>query len=97
MDEQFIYAKESWFGDSRDGALESSDGYHYFKIIDGKKIVEAYEFYQHDDGTTVVSPMPEMKNVDWIDDLGFENLESLEIISEQDFSYIKSLGNPQKN
>ena len=91
METDFIYARETWYGDSRDGALEDASGFHYFKMKDRKIITEAFEYYQLDDGTEVVSPLPEMKKVNWIEDLGFENLDTLEIIDEDHFLRIKSL------
>lgn len=86
-----IYAREHWHGDSRDGILENGSGYHYFKIVRKSLIVEAFELYEADDGEEIVSPLPEMKNVDWLKDLGFEDLSDLEIISESHYSEIKDL------
>lgn len=96
MADTYTYARESWFGDSRDGQLEDGSGYHFFKLADGKKIVEAYEFYESDEGEEVASPLPEMKNVDWFEDLGFDNLESLDIISEEEYEAIKELVSTKK-
>lgn len=84
-----IYAREYWNGDSRDGNLVNGDGYHYYSMTKGGKILEAYEFYETEDGSTVVSPMPEMRNVNWFEDLGFPDMELLDIIREDEFSRIR--------
>jgi hypothetical protein len=87
---EISYMREYWTGDSRDGHLLNGDGYHYYRM---KKelIVEAYEMYEADDGTEIVSPLPEMMNVDWFKDLGFEDKETLEVVTENEFNRIKSL------
>jgi hypothetical protein len=89
MEINYTFAREIWHGDSRDGALEDDSGFHYFKM-NAQLIVEAYEYYQLDDGTEVVSPLPEMRNIDWIEDLGFEDFSTLEMIDEDHFSHIKT-------
>lgn len=88
-DEQ--YAREYWTGDSRDGVLVNGDGYHYYRMTKSGKILEAYEYYETEDGREFVSPLPEMLNVHWIDDLGFEDFEALDIIKEFDFVRIKEV------
>mgnify|MGYP003338268789 CR=1 FL=1 len=47
------------------------------------------EYYEKEDGTFVVSPLPEMKNVHWIEDMGFEDLEVLDFINESEYLRIK--------
>ncbi len=84
-----MFAKEYWTGDSRDGRLVNGDGYHYYQITKDGKILDAYEYYERDDGTFVVSPLPEMRNVHWIQDLGFDDLEVLDVIPEFEFLRIK--------
>jgi hypothetical protein len=86
-----IFTKEYWTGDSRDGAIVNGDGYHYYRMSNGGKIVEAYEFYETDDGIEVVSPLPEMQNVDWKQDLGFEDMDALDTIEETEFDRIREL------
>jgi hypothetical protein len=54
-------------------------------------IMEAYEFYETDDGVEVASPLPEMQNVDWKKDLGFEDMEALDLIDEGEFRRIQEL------
>ena len=54
-------------------------------------IIEAYEFYETDDGVEVASPLPEMQNVDWVKDLGFEDMDALDVIDENEFSRIRDL------
>lgn len=83
--EQFTYRKEYWNGDSRDGQLVNGDGYHYFKInLDGL-IIEAFEIYETESGEKVASPMPEMKNVNWLEDLGFDDFDALDEIDESEY------------
>ena len=86
-----MYRKEHWDGSSKDGILIDGDGYHFFRMQRPGKIVEAYEFYESDDGQEVVTRLIEMEGVDWIEDLGFEDLEVLDTIKEIEFIYIKQL------
>lgn len=88
---QTLYAREYWTGDSRDGQLVNGDGYHYYEMLEDGKILDAYEVYERDDGTEVVSPMPEMCNVSWLEDLGFEDLEVLDLIKPHEFQRVKAL------
>ncbi len=55
------------------------------------RILEAYEFYETEDGREFVSPLPEMLNVHWVEDLGFEDFEALDIIRETEFQRIKEI------
>lgn len=87
---EFKYTREYWTGDSRDGRLENGDGYHYYRMTPSGLIFEAYEVYEREDGSQVVSPLPEMQNVDWINDLGFEDFEALDAITERDFEDIRA-------
>ena len=49
-DSELMYAKEYWTGDSRDGCLVNGDGYHYFRMTKDGRILEAYEYYETEDG-----------------------------------------------
>ncbi len=89
--EAFTYSKEYWTGDSRDGAVVNGDGYHYYRMSNKGLIVEAYEFYETDEGEEIVSPLPEMQNVNWQKDLGFEDMEALDSIDEIEFERIRDL------
>ena len=91
---QVIYAREYWTGDSRDGRLVNGDGYHYYRLTKDGVIQEAYEYYELDDGTSVACPLPEMINIDWFKDLGYEDMEVLDLISENDFQVILDLLSP---
>ena len=94
--ENEFFAREYWTGDSRDGQLVNGDGYHYFRLNHQGTILEAYEYYETDDGVGVSSRLPEMKNVGWIKDLGFEDFEILEEIAIKDFNLIKEISkNPE--
>lgn len=86
-----IFAKEYWTGDSRDGHVVNGDGYHYYEMQEDGKILDAYEVYERDDGIEVVSPLPEMKNISWMEDLGFEDWEVLDVIKRQEFERVKAL------
>lgn len=86
---EVVFAKEYWTGDSRDGHLVNGDGYHYYQITKQGRILEAYEYYEKEDGTSVVSPLPEMLNIGWIEDLGFDDLEVLDFIDEVEYQHIK--------
>lgn len=88
---EVIFTREYWTGDSRDGAVVNGDGYHYYRMQKGGLILEAYEFYETDDGIEVASPLPEMHNIDWLKDLGFEDMDALDMIDENEFSRVKDL------
>jgi hypothetical protein len=89
--EELLFAREYWTGDSRDGTLVNGDGYHYYRMTKSGKILEAYECYELDDGRECANPLPEMLNVNWIEDLGFEDFEALDMIKESEFSRIKNI------
>lgn len=86
-----IYMREYWTGDSRDGLLTSGDGYHYLRMSHDGAILEAIEFYEREDGEEVVTPLPDMTKIHWIKDLGFEDFEALETITEREFDRIKEM------
>lgn len=86
MDNRTVFCKEYWLGNSRDGVITNGEGYHFFKMTHDGTIVEAYEVYEQEDGEAVISPLPEMEQVNWLSDLGFEDWDVLENISEQEFS-----------
>lgn len=86
-----IFVREYWTGDSRDGVVVNGDGYHYYRMSQQGLIIEAYEFYETDDGVEVASPLPEMQNISWTEDLGFADLETLDPIDEFEFARIREL------
>ena len=92
--QEVIFAREYWTGDSRDGTIVNGDGYHYYRMSKSGVIQEAYEFYETDDGLEVASPLPEMLNVDWLNDLGFEDMDALDLIDENEFHRIRVLTQP---
>ena len=61
-----------------------SESYLYLNFV------EAYEMYESEDGEEVVTPLPEMHNVSWIEDLGFDDLDALDQIEEREFDRIRS-------
>lgn len=85
------YYREYWTGDSRDGALVNGDGWHYFAMDKNGTIIEAYEFYETEQGDEVAAPLPEMEKVNWLKDLGFEDYETLEVVTEDQFSDVRML------
>ena len=91
--EEILFVREYWTGDSRDGVLVNGDGYHFFRMTKPGKIVEAYEFYELDDGRECVTPCPDMISVHWIDDLGYEDFEILDVVHELEFIRIKNIAN----
>ncbi|MEY4631278.1 MAG: hypothetical protein RIQ81_1398 [Pseudomonadota bacterium] len=93
----FIYMREYWTGDSRDGCLVNGDGYHYYRMSGEGFIFEAYEYYETDDGREVAAPLPEMQNVDWVKDLGFEDMEALDKIDETEFLRVRTLTESPKS
>lgn len=95
MAQDEFYAREQWFGDSRDGVVTSGEGWHYFRMIKPGKILEAYEVYETDDGEEVITVLPDLIEVDWINDLGFEDLEALELVDKRVFERVRK-NNPSK-
>ena len=86
-----IFTREYWTGDSRDGAVVNGDGYHYYRMSKAGQIEEAYEFYETEEGVEVASPLPEMQNVNWMQDLGFEDMEALDFIEESEFERVREM------
>jgi hypothetical protein len=89
--ESFIFKKEFWSGDSRDGKFLNGEGYHYFKMSDDGRILEAFEVYEADSGEEKVSVVPEMINVHWINDLGFHDFDTLDELEESEFDRIREI------
>src|SRR5512141_211415 len=95
--ENNIFAKEYWVGDSRDGIVVNGDGYHFFRMLTDGLILEAYEVYENEEGEEVVTPLPEMHNVGWLKDLGFKDMEELDMIEEKDFLRVKKLSDAHRH
>lgn len=89
MNDNSHFMRDYWVGDSRDGVLVNGEGYHYLKMDPGGRILEAFEVYETEDGDEVVSFMPELVNVNWLKDLGFEDMESLEAIQISEFERVR--------
>ena len=58
-----IYRKELWSGQSKDGKLVDGEGFHYFKMTNEGLILEAFECYASLVGEKVISPLPEFEIV----------------------------------
>ena len=86
-----LYVRETWTGDSRDGFVMNGEGMHVFKMHHTGLICEAYEVYETEEGERVVTFLPNFCNVNWIEDLGFENLDALEEIPSCEFEQVKGL------
>jgi hypothetical protein len=86
-----MFAKEYWTGDSRDGVLVNGDGYHFYRMTEAGQILEAYEYYETEDGREFACPLPEMQSIHWFKDLGFEDFEALDVVKEYDFQRIKDI------
>ena len=87
----FVFKKEFWSGDSRDGKFLNGEGYHYFKMSEDGKIVEAFEVYESDNGEEKVCVVPEMINVHWIKDLGFHDFATLDELNENEFDRVREI------
>lgn len=85
------YYCEYWSGDSRDGVVINGDGYHYYRMSKEGEILEALEAYENEEGEEVATPLPEMKGVSWITDLGFEDFEALDVIKDSEFERVRKL------
>jgi len=91
MRDKLYYFCEEWSGDSKDGVIINGEGFHFFQMTIDGYINEAYEVYESEEGDEIVTPLPEMTNISWTKDLGFENMEALDKINKMDFQRIKSL------
>ena len=91
LNSEEIFAREYWTGDSRDGAIVNGDGYHFFRMKPQGLILEAYEVYETDEGDEIVTPLPEMLEIGWLSDLGFEDFDVLDMIDQKEFERIKKL------
>ena len=89
-DKRYLYSRDYWNGNSRDGVLVNGDGFNLYRMSPEGVIIEAYEVYEKDDGEVVSCPLPEMNNIDWFLDLGFEDLEALDLISQDEFERVAS-------
>lgn len=87
-----VYRREYWSGDSKDGQYTNGDGYHYYLMEEGGHVLEAFEYYETDDGEEHTLALPELVGVNWFQFFGFEDAELLEQVSRQEFEYVKSLG-----
>jgi hypothetical protein len=85
------YCKEYWHGHSRDGAFQNIEGYHYFKLNDQGDILEAFEYYESEDGEEYVVQMLDFVGINWYQDLGYQDDELLEGVSEAEFFMISKL------
>jgi len=85
------YCKEYWQGHSRDGRLKDGDGFHFFALTETGTIKEAFEVYESLDGEAVASLLPEMINLNWKKDLGYDNEDLLEPVEEDEFVFVKEL------
>ena len=66
------------------------------KLIQGdalKVINNDGNFKISDDGEEIITPLPEMENISWIDDLGFKNFDLLEKICIAEFKKISDKAN----
>ena len=96
INENQFYAREYWTGDSRDGQLVNGDGYHYFRLKKDGTILKRMNITKLKMELAFSSLLPEMKNVGWIKDLGFDDFEVLETIGDRDFNFIKEINkNPE--
>ncbi len=85
------FYKEYWSGNSRDGGLMEGDGYHFIRMAEDGQILEAIEYYETMEGEEVVTPMPELVNVNWYRDLGYDSIETLDVVKESEFNRLKKI------
>lgn len=93
----FLYYVENWSGNSRDGKAKDIDGYHYLKMDEAGKILEAYEFYETLEGEKIVTTVPEMAGVSWLKDLGYQDFDDLDAVTEDDFEVVCEAALEKKN
>ena len=85
------FCREYWNGDSRDGQYTNGDGYHYFQMRPDGFVIDAYEYYETDDGEERATRLGEFVGINWYDTFGFEDDEILEAVSRQEFEMIRDL------
>jgi hypothetical protein len=85
------FCREYWTGDSKDGQYTNGDGYHYYEMQSNGDVLDAYEYYETDDGEEHVSHLPELIGVNWFQYFGFDDDELLEAVAEQEFEYVRNL------
>ncbi len=90
------YCREYWTGDSRDGQYLNGDGYHYFQMKDDGFVIDAYEYYETDDGEERSCRLSEFVGINWFDYFGFEDDELLEEVPHQEFELIKSISHGEE-
>lgn len=83
------YFKEDWYGQSRDGQVEDGEGYHFLAIQKDGLIIEAFEYYETDEGEERISSVPELRGKNWLLDLGYDDFEPLEEITERVFLEVR--------
>lgn len=85
------FCREYWTGDSKDGQYTNGDGYHYYKMRRNGDVLDAFEYYETDDGEEHAAHLPELIGVNWFSYFGFEDDELLENVAEQEYEYVRNL------
>jgi hypothetical protein len=93
-DGEVKFCREYWTGDSRDGQYTNGDGYHYFQMTQDGAVIDAYEYYETDDGEEHSARLGEFIGINWFDYFGFEDDELLEEVARHEFEMIKDLSAP---
>jgi hypothetical protein len=89
--EETRFCREYWSGDSRDGQFTNGDGYHYFHMRPDGFVLDAYEYYETDDGEERATRLAEFIGLNWFETFGFEDDELLEAVTRQEFEMIREL------
>ena len=90
------FCREYWTGDSKDGQYINGDGYHYFQMKEDGLVIDAFEYYETDDGEERSTSLPEFTGINWFEYFGFEDDELLEEVSQQEFEYIKEIAKTEE-
>lgn len=85
------YCREYWSGDSKDGHYLNGDGYHYFEMKPSGVVLDAYEYYETDEGEERSTRLSEFIGINWFETFGFEDDEILEDVPLGEFEYVKNL------
>jgi hypothetical protein len=91
MNCEFVYCKEGWFGNSRDGLLVGGEGYNYFEMTPQGDVLRAYEYYETDEGEERVCEVPDLIGVNWFNYFGFEDDEVLDIVNAGEFLWVEDI------
>jgi hypothetical protein len=88
---EYIYCREGWFGNSRDGMVTNTEGLNYFEMNLSGDVLRAFEYYETDEGEEKVCEAPDLVGINWFAHFGFDDDEILDIIGIGEFLWVEDL------